>query len=253
MMLCLRGKVLPLASQIFKEVAPVCRKSLSSPLTMKFCQRPLTSPVLNVFALNVSARLHTSSQCQKKKRWEEGPLRSLLRNQWQEIRKTPKPAFVIACAGSVPFVTVPIVMSATQFYLPEFATAQILYGACVLAFLGGVRWGITLPDNILARPNWSNLATGVLYPYMAFICLLMKDDIEMAMLGLGAGFFISLMVDILGLEIVNLSPITPVWYLWMRGLLTVFALLSFLATVICYSTYPLYQDKTKQPQVKKNK
>lgn len=160
------------------------------------------------------------------------------KRHWQEIKKIPKPAFILGALGATPFMAVPMSMCVMQAYLPELASVQVLYGGCILSFLGGVRWGYTLPDNSPATPNWTNLVTGAVFPYMAFTSLLLMADINAATLGVGMGFAISLAVDIFGIRDMDLSPIAPLWYKWLRVLLTSIVLASLIATLECSGRYP---------------
>ncbi|KAM5148158.1 transmembrane protein 69 [Mantella aurantiaca] len=199
----------------------------------------LTPPPLSAINLTARRELHTSSRRQKRKREakESLLLPAVLRN-WQAIKASPRPALVLGLLGSAPFVAPPLAMCVTQLYHPGLAAAQVLYGACVLSFLGGVRWGYALPDGSPARVNWINLATGALCPYLAFVGLLLMEDVGAAILGLGAGFCVSLAADVLGVKVLDLAPISPLWYKWLRGLLTAVVLASFLATLWCSSRYP---------------
>lgn len=244
MLLCLRGGTLPIAIRLLKDTSPVCRRWLFSPVAVRLYQRPpifRPVPMVPLSAFNLSTRLglHTSSQRQKRKREvKESILIPTAKRHWQEIKKTPKPAFILGVLGATPFMAVPLTMCFMQVYHPSLASVQVLYGACILSFLGGVRWGYTLPDNSPARPNWSNLVTGAVFPYMAFISMLLMGDINAAILGVGMGFAISLAVDVFGIKDLDLAPIAPLWYKWLRGLLTFIVLASLIATLGCSSRYP---------------
>ena len=62
-----------------------------------------------------------------------------------QVRHSPTPALVLGISGLIPFVAAPLYMHYSGAFLPEIATAQLAYGASILSFLGGVRWGLTLP------------------------------------------------------------------------------------------------------------
>ena len=51
----------------------------------------------------------------------------------------PGPALCLGVAGLIPFVSAPLYMANSGFFLPDIATAQLAYGASILSFLGGVR------------------------------------------------------------------------------------------------------------------
>ncbi|XP_018427497.1 PREDICTED: transmembrane protein 69 [Nanorana parkeri] len=252
MLQCLRGKTLPLTVQLLK-ISPVCRRCFFSPVAVRLYHRPPTSrpvPMLTLSAFNLSGRLglHTSSQRDREVR--ESVLITTVQRHWQEMKKTPKPAFVLGVAGAVPFVAPPLAMCFMHVYYPGLATAQVLYGACILSFLGGVRWGYTLPDAGPHRPNWANLVTGAVIPSMAFMSLLLMDSIHTAVMGLGMGFGIAMAVDVLGAKDLDLAPLGPLWYKWLRSLLTVIVLASLLTTLRCASRYP--ETRPIRTQQRKN-
>ena len=51
----------------------------------------------------------------------------------------PGPALCLGVAGLIPFVSAPLYMANSGYFLPDIATAQLVYGASILSFLGGVR------------------------------------------------------------------------------------------------------------------
>lgn len=190
---------------------------------------------LSTINLRPGLGLHTSSQRQKEA--EERILITAVRRRWQEMKNIPKPPFILGVLGATPFMAVPLTMCSMQVYQPGLASVQVLYGACILSFLGGVRWGYTLPDNSPSGPNWSNLVTGAVFPFMAFTSLLLMENINVATVGLGIGFAISWVVDTFGNKDLNLAPIVPLWYKWLRGLLTFIVLASLIATLGCSALY----------------
>ena len=61
----------------------------------------------------------------------------------------PGPALCLGVAGLIPFVTAPLYMANSGYFLPDIATAQLAYGASILSFLGGVRCVIYLVCLVL--------------------------------------------------------------------------------------------------------
>ena len=55
------------------------------------------------------------------------------------------PALAYGLGGLVPFVTIPAHMVNAGVFIPELAYCHLAYGAIILSFLGGTRWGLTLP------------------------------------------------------------------------------------------------------------
>ncbi|MBN3302208.1 TMM69 protein, partial [Amia calva] len=123
-------------------------------------------------------------------------------------------------------------MAATQLYLPEVAFAQVAYGACILSFLGGARWGFALPEGSPAKPDWLNLANSVVPALLAWVALLFGDNLTEANLMVIMGLGIALHYDL------ALLPTYPSWFKAMRTVLTLVATFSLVATLILTSVYP---------------
>ncbi|XP_058698721.1 transmembrane protein 69 [Poecile atricapillus] len=142
----------------------------------------------------------------------------------ESLKDSPKPALYLSLGGLIPFVAVPLTMALQGTYWPQLAFAQVAYGAATASFLGGMRWGFTLPENSPAKPDWLNLANSTVPPLLACQALLFKDVTEgavMLMLALG----IALHYDI------SLLPTYPRWFKVLRVAGTVVMISSLLATV----------------------
>ena len=76
----------------------------------------------------------------------------------------PGPALCLGVAGLIPFVTAPLYMANSGYFLPDIATAQLAYGASILSFLGGVRCVIcikfVLSPLTLMLSRWGMLVSG---------------------------------------------------------------------------------------------
>ena len=62
------------------------------------------------------------------------------------------------------------------------ATGQVAYGAVILSFLGGVRWGMVVIPAGPVTPNWANYLYSVTPPLIAWSALLMPvvpGDLDM--------------------------------------------------------------------------
>lgn len=109
-------------------------------------------------------------------------------------------------------------------YHPELAFIQVTYGAVIVSFLGGMRWGFAVPENSPAKPDWLNLANSSVLPLLAWQALLFKDITSSAvMLVLSLG--IALHYDL------SLLPTYPLWFKGLRIVVTLGAVLSLLATL----------------------
>uniref|UniRef100_A0A8C0V4A8 Transmembrane protein 69 n=1 Tax=Cyanistes caeruleus TaxID=156563 RepID=A0A8C0V4A8_CYACU len=174
-----------------------------------------------VYTTKVQA-FHTSVPVFKKKTPAESEAES--QKKLESLKDSPKPALYLSLGGLIPFVAVPLTMALQGTYWPQLAFAQVAYGAATASFLGGMRWGFTLPENSPAKPDWLNLANSTVPPLLACQALLFKDVAQgavMLMLALG----IALHYDI------SLLPTYPRWFKVLRVAGTVVMISSLLATV----------------------
>lgn len=156
----------------------------------------------------------------------------LLRYDMRDLWKSPKPALTLGFAGLIPFVTPTLIMAMSEIYCPELAYAQLAYGASILSFLGGARWGFALPESSPAKPDWINLANSVLPSLLAWMAMLMSDSITPAVTMVIMGLGISLHYDL------SLLPTYPSWFKALRSVLTAVAFFSLVGTLIVSELYP---------------
>ncbi|NXA51286.1 TMM69 protein, partial [Nothocercus julius] len=168
---------------------------------------------------------HTSIPLLKKKKTKEPENEDLdpLQYRLASIKDSPKPALYLSLAGLIPFVSVPLVMAIQGTYYPELAFAQITYGAIVVSFLGGIKWGFAIPENSPAKPDWRNLANSVVPPLFAWQVFLFENVTHGAVL-LVMGLGIALHYDL------GLLPTYPAWFKALRVVTTLVAVVSLLAT-----------------------
>ncbi|XP_053718298.1 transmembrane protein 69-like [Synchiropus splendidus] len=187
---------------------------------------------------------HSSAVMQKKRAKVEPSPRELdlLRYDMGHLWKSPRPPILIGSAGLLPFVLPPLIMSATECYLTELAFAQLAYGASILSFLGGARWGFALPDSSPARPDWLNLSNAVVPPLLACTAVLLADSMATGTVMVVMGLGIALHYDL------SLLPGYPPWMRAMRAVLTIVAVCSLLATLALQELLPektLFPNKTE--------
>ncbi|XP_068605057.1 transmembrane protein 69-like [Brachionichthys hirsutus] len=142
------------------------------------------------------------------------------------LTQAPKPAIYLGVSGLIPFVSAPAFMAATQSFYPELAFAQMVYGACVVSFLGGARWGFAIPAGSPAQPDWMNLGNSVVPSLLAWLALLCRDNVVEGALVVVMGLCLSLHCDLI------LLPGYPPWFEAMRTVLTLVATFSLVATLI---------------------
>nr|XP_061832312.1 transmembrane protein 69-like [Nerophis lumbriciformis] len=176
---------------------------------------------------------HSSVVRLKKREKPEPPPRDvdLLRDDMQDFWKSPKPALWLGSAGLIPFVAPTLFMGAVEICYTELVYAQVAYGASIVSFLGGSRWGFALPEGSPAKPDWVNLSNSVVSPLLAWAAMLIADSISAAttvIVALG----ISLHYDL------SLLPTYPSWFKALRAVLTIVAVVSLLGTILVINVYP---------------
>ncbi|XP_054624616.1 transmembrane protein 69-like isoform X2 [Dunckerocampus dactyliophorus] len=142
------------------------------------------------------------------------------------ITQAPKPAMFLGFSGLIPFVAAPLAMVTTQSFYPEVAYAQLMYGASIVSFLGGARWGFAIPAGSPAQPDWMNLGNSVVPSLLAWLALLCRDNFVEGSLVVIMGLGLSLHYDL------TLLPGYPAWFKAMRTVLTLVATFSLVATLM---------------------
>jgi len=129
-------------------------------------------------------------------------------------RPLPPWTDLLGYAGLVPFVGAALAM----LVLPEAGTRELVgrvlaaYGAAILAFLGGVHWGLVLRDRPSDAPR--RLGFGVLPSLVGWLALLLPFEQAMAVLVAGFGGFWLYEHRMLG------PSVLPAAYLGLRRWLT---------------------------------
>ncbi|XP_048352193.1 transmembrane protein 69 [Sphaerodactylus townsendi] len=183
----------------------------------------------------IKAQGFHSSRCnwKKKKPPEPAPRQlGLLRYDMESLKFSPKPALYLSVAGLIPFVSIPLLMAIQETSYPELVFAQIAYGASIVSFLGGIRWGFALPEGSPAKPDWINLANSIVPPVLAWIALLCKDSSMEAGILVIMGLGIALHYDL------ALLPTYPSWFKALRAIVTLVAVGSLVATLCIVNIYP---------------
>uniref|UniRef100_A0A669P959 Transmembrane protein 69 n=2 Tax=Phasianus colchicus TaxID=9054 RepID=A0A669P959_PHACC len=186
--------------------------------------RPLSLSRVSVCAVKLQA-FHTSFPLLKKKPPQEPPREpGLVQQSMKSLKDSPKPALYLSLAGLIPLVSMPLLMVLQKTYHSELAFVQVTYGAAIVSFIGGMRWGFAVPENSPAKPDWLNLANSTILPLLAWQALLFKDITSSAvMLVLSLG--IALHYDL------SLLPTYPLWFKGLRIVVTAVAVSSLLATL----------------------
>ncbi|XP_076001078.1 transmembrane protein 69-like [Genypterus blacodes] len=157
---------------------------------------------------------------------EQGSRHSKESFSLKALTQAPKPALLVGLSGLIPFLSAPLLMAATQTFYPEVAFAHMVYGACMVSFFGGARWGFAIPDGSPAPPDWMNLGNSVVPSLVAWLALLCRDNVAEGALVVIMGLGLSLHYDL------NLLPGYPAWFKAMRTVITLVATFSLVATLM---------------------
>ena len=135
-------------------------------------------------------------------------------------------AAALAYAGALPLLLASLMVWARPADLgPALTSLIIIYGGLLLAFFGGVRWGIAVMSP--SGPNFRNLIGAVLPLMLALpVFLLQNPALSLAILVLALP---ALLVD--DLKATRKGSGAPDWYLGVRLPLTVMMELALIFTL----------------------
>ncbi len=146
---------------------------------------------------------------------------------FESLDKIPGSALWLGLAGLLPFWLPLLVLNTdTELRAPSRALlVQMGYGAIILSFLGGIRWGAAL--KLPRGPLQSTLFVLSVLPSLAgFAALLLPATVGLVML-IG-GFLLQGVWDVQAARQDDLPP----WYATLRALLTTGAVLALLAAIV---------------------
>lgn len=158
----------------------------------------------------------------------------------RELKHAPAPALVLGISGLIPFVWIPLYMIMSNAYMPEMAFAQATYGAVILSFLGGIRWGTTIGYNSIMEPNWSNLIQSVLPSLVGWSAIQLSCPTSTLVL---AGSFACLAYYDMAF-----IPYMP-WFRALRLFLSAIAVFALCTNILCYLVLIPSADKAKCEKV----
>lgn len=135
------------------------------------------------------------------------------------VKLSPRTATLLGYAGLIPFVLAAVAVYAPWPGTSLSAEVFIAYGAAILAFLGGIQWGLALAPGIGRATE--RLIVGVLPSLLAWFALLLPAPT--ATIVLAAGF-----AALLFWERRRCPVAGPGWYPVLRFRLT-------LAVLVCHA------------------
>ena len=122
----------------------------------------------------------------------------------EEQNIIPKPAFWLGYAGLIPFFIAALLFHTSGS--ASYGAALIGYGAVILSFLGGVRWGLAIVDSS-SKSLLLPLFYSILPSLIGWIALFLPS--QMGFILLSCGFFATLLAD---MKLKN----SPTWYARLR-------------------------------------
>jgi hypothetical protein len=141
------------------------------------------------------------------------------------MRDVPAPARILGLSGLIPFVG----LAALSLIGPEGWRDTVLkalayYGATILAFMGGCRWGFAAA-GLGEGPSLKLLGLSVIPSLWAWLSLMLPPPFEKEMLALGLVLLYAADVAL------KLEGGSPEWWLRLRLPLTLIAAASLIAAV----------------------
>jgi hypothetical protein len=134
----------------------------------------------------------------------------------------PQAAAALAYAGALPLIVGAMMIALSPERAGAAASLMALYGAALIVFFGGVRWGVAVMRE--EGPGFASLLGAVL-PMLAGLPLFLDFDVRakfaLIMLALGA-----LLID--DLRATRAGSGAPAWYLGVRVPLTLLIEAAFL-------------------------
>ena len=144
-----------------------------------------------------------------------------------ERRDLPHAAALLAYAGGLPlFIAAILIWVAGEAYAAALAPVAIAYGIVLLAFFGGVRWGIAVMRA--DGPGFTQLS-GAVAPLAAALALILVEAPAVRLAALALIIPLLLWDD---LRATRRGSGAPDWYLGVRAPLTIFIEISLLLILV---------------------
>jgi hypothetical protein len=141
-------------------------------------------------------------------------------------KDTPDPARTFGLVGLVPFAGGALAVCFAPEIKAQAATALIAYGAVILSFLGGIRWGFAVLEG--RRAGWTAYGLSVIPALIAWVGAVSVGPEGLLILALAlALWFFAERATAPALPI-------PAWHIRLHAALTAIASLSLFAAAILW-------------------
>ena len=151
---------------------------------------------------------------------------AMTRDEPIDLQQVPQSAAWLGGLGLVPFVVGSIVVLATE--VTWAYDVLRFYAAAILAFMGGVQWGLAMADAGAAGQHHllrRRLSLSVVPSLIAWLALLLKTPFDIIVIA--AAFGLLLLSDLFAIQ----EGWIPAWYARLRIPLTATVLVALLLTV----------------------
>ena len=137
--------------------------------------------------------------------------------------RIPRPVLIYGLLGLIPFLVPPLIAMATPAHADILGLVVLFYGALILSFLGGARWG----QEVLRPVPRAGIITLAMLPTLAGFGLLLASSIARPSQ-------LTAMAALLALHLVWDAGATdvPKWYPRLRLLLTLGAIAGLAAMAL---------------------
>ena len=137
--------------------------------------------------------------------------------------RIPRPVLIYGLLGLIPFLVPPLIAMATPAHADILGLVVLVYGALILSFLGGARWG----QEVLRPVPRAGIITLAILPTLAGFGLLLASSIARPSQ-------LTAMAALLALHLVWDAGATdvPKWYPRLRLLLTLGAIAGLAAMAL---------------------
>ncbi len=146
------------------------------------------------------------------------------------MSRIPPAPLVLGLAGLIPFIVLTLALWIVDD-LPRFSlvSALLAYGAVILSFLGGVKWGqaIATENDPSTGSLWRALSLAVCPSLLGWVALLLPQ--ASAILLLLTGFILQYLLDRHWVKTNTL----PLWYGKLRLILTSVVTLCLTLSMVC--------------------
>lgn len=150
----------------------------------------------------------------------------LPRDEPIDLQQVPQSAAWLGGLGLIPFIVGSIVVLATEAIWAYDVLRY--YAATILAFMGGVQWGLAMADAGAADQHhllWRRLSLSVVPSLIAWLALLVSAPFDLIVIA--AAFGLLLLSDLSAIR----QGWAPAWYARLRIPLTATVLIALLLTV----------------------